>query len=466
MTRISIMDRKRYVDGCRYWVLVLTALLALAGFACVSEDTDGDGIDDVFDNCPTVSNPDQADDDNDGVGNACDSMSVDGNTLAIGERLTLNQYLESLNGKYRFFLQDDGNLVLRDWTTHQALWASNTDGQGGTQLVLQADGNLELLADTHQLVWDSDTSDDGVTELVLNNDGSLVLYAGSEMVWAVNESEPPNSDVTLPARGAFYYPWYPQTWSVNGDHVFYHPDLGYYSSDSQSVVDQHIKMMDYGKIDVAIFSWWGKHAQNEQFRVPLLLNRTKALGSHLKWAAYHEKEGFADHDTSVEALKADLNYLKANYTSHETYAHVNGKPVIFVYNANDGSCEVVDRWARASNGQWYVVLKVFGGFKECAGRVDSWHQYGPGSAAQEHSGYSYVISPGFWRADQSSPMLPRDPDRWYRNVRDMVASGQPWQLVTTFNEWGEGTAIEPAAEWKSGNGYGVYLNALHSDGVR
>ena len=44
-------------------------------------DDDGDGITDVTDNCPIVSNADQADGDNDGVGTACDGMelSVDEN---------------------------------------------------------------------------------------------------------------------------------------------------------------------------------------------------------------------------------------------------------------------------------------------------------------------------------------------------------------------------------------------------
>jgi Thrombospondin type 3 repeat len=36
-------------------------------------DTDGDGVPDAQDNCPTVSNSDQADTDGDGIGNACDS---------------------------------------------------------------------------------------------------------------------------------------------------------------------------------------------------------------------------------------------------------------------------------------------------------------------------------------------------------------------------------------------------------
>jgi len=112
-----------------------------------------------------------------------------------------------------------------------------------------------------------------------------------------------------------------------------------------------------------------------------------------------------------------------------------------------------------------VNLKVFGGFRNCPNQPDSWHQYGPASAAQQHGGYSYGISPGFWRADEASPRLERDVDRWNKNVRDMTASGEPWQLITTFNEWGEGTAIERCWDWSSDTEYGLYLDALHYDGT-
>ena len=47
----------------------------------------------------------------------------------------------------------------------------------------------------------------------------------------------------------------------------------------------------------------------------------------------------------------------------------------------------------------------------------------------------------------------------------MIASGAPFQLVTTFNEWGEGTAVESAQEWASSSGYGAYLDALHDNGA-
>ena len=42
-----------------------------AGNACDTDD-DGDGIDDVADNCPLDANPQQSDADDDGIGDVCD----------------------------------------------------------------------------------------------------------------------------------------------------------------------------------------------------------------------------------------------------------------------------------------------------------------------------------------------------------------------------------------------------------
>jgi hypothetical protein len=44
----------------------------------------------------------------------------------------------------------------------------------------------------------------------------------------------------------------------------------------------------------------------------------------------------------------------------------------------------------------------------------------------------------------------------------MIRSRARWQLVTTFNEWGEGTAVEAGAEWPTSTGRGAYLDALHA----
>lgn len=271
-----------------------------------------------------------------------------------------------------------------------------------------------------------------------------------------------SSTLSFPLRGAFYYVWYPQTWTVGGEHVSYDVELGYYSSDDPNVVDQHIQDMDYANIDVAIASWWGIDKHNQAQRIPMLLDQTVDAGSDLKWAIYYEKEGFGN--PGVEEIRDDLDYLMQNYADHDAFARIDGKPVIFIYNADDRDCQVADRWAEASNGEWYVNLKVFGGFGDCLNQPDSWHQYGPASSPQRHRGYSYVISPGFWRADEAEPRLERDINRWYKDIRSMIASKEPWQLITTYNEWGEGTAIERCFDWSSDTEYGLYLDALHVDG--
>ena len=287
-------------------------------------------------------------------------------------------------------------------------------------------------------------------------DGAGNVSRRSEVRASTRGCSAPSRPLTFPLRAAFYYPWFPETWSVNGAHVVYAPLLGYYSSSSRRTVDTHVRELDRAKVDVAIASWWGPRTHSEAMRIPLLLDRTTALGSPLRWAVYYEAEGSGN--PSVAALQAQLSYLMTNYARRPEYARVAGKPVIFVFNAGDG-CEVVDRWRQAAGERWYVSLKVFSGYRTCATQPDAWHQYSGATATDRQSGYSYTVSPGFWKADEPTPRLARDQERFRHDVRDMVASGEPWQLVVSFNEWGEGTAVEQAADWGS-----TYIDALASDG--
>ena len=57
---------------------VRSMVLTLTYATC---DTDGDGVEDTADNCPTAANADQANRDADGVGDACD-LDIDGDALA------------------------------------------------------------------------------------------------------------------------------------------------------------------------------------------------------------------------------------------------------------------------------------------------------------------------------------------------------------------------------------------------
>jgi hypothetical protein len=294
------------------------------------------------------------------------------------------------------------------------------------------------------------------------DDGGLVFIYGNTYVWMEGiprgtYTGPSSENLPFPIRATFYYPWYPETWKVNGQMAHYIPKLGLYSSSDSHIVENHIEQLEYGNIDLSIASWWGPGTNLDRARLSLLMDKTIALKSSVKWSVYYEDE--MNENPNPARLGEDLDYLKKWFAWHSAWAHIDGRPVIFVYNDHEG-CELADRWHQASKGEWYVVLKVFPGFEHCPNQPDSWHQYGPADAVIRGQDY-FCVSPGFWKADES-PMLPRvDNSTWHRNVRDMVSSNADWQLITTFNEAGEGTLIEAADAWESDSDYGFYLDALH-----
>ena len=122
----------------------------------------------------------------------------------------------------------------------------------------------------------------------------------------------------------------------------------------------------------------------------------------LRIGLYYEREGSSD--PSVRELRADLAYIASRYGGSPNYLRVGGRPVVFVYSADDTSCAVVDRWRAADPGhRFHVVLKVFRGYAECAAQPDGWHQYEPAQPTSSVAGGptvdgSFAISPGFWHA--------------------------------------------------------------------
>jgi hypothetical protein len=265
---------------------------------------------------------------------------------------------------------------------------------------------------------------------------------------------------SFPIRAAFYYPWFPEAWTQKGIYPYsnYTPQLGYYSSTDQSILKQHITMMQYGNIQAGIASWWGQGSQTDSKISGLL---TAAAGTNFRWALYYENE--SQGDPSVSQLQNDLTYIYNHYGQNPSYLKVNGKFVVFAYSDTADACGMADRWKQANTLGAYIVLKVFPGYAKCTSQPDSWHQYSPAVAADQQGSYSYSISPGFWLKGNPE-RLARDLNRWAQNVRDMAASGANWQLVTTFSEWGEGTVVEPGTLWESASGYGQYLDLLHTNG--
>ncbi len=120
------------------------------------KDTDGDGIPDDKDNCPTVANPDQKDTDNDGVGDACDATPV-GNApvlAPIGDKtVTVGTLLSFVIGAtdadkdpLLFSVQNLPQGAVFDGATQKFSWTPVTNQIGSyavTFMVMDSAGNVD-----------------------------------------------------------------------------------------------------------------------------------------------------------------------------------------------------------------------------------------------------------------------------------------------------------------------------------
>lgn len=296
----------------------------------------------------------------------------------------------------------------------------------------------------------------------------------------------PAPTVAAPIRAAFYYPWFPEAWVQQNQNPFtnYLPTRGRYTTDDATVRAQ-IADMQYGGITVGIASWFGQGTTTDR-HWPALISAAQATG--FGWAPYYEPEGIGD--PSSTQIAADLHYLWSKYQGGSTdsgLVSIGTKGMaVFVYNADDPTptkgCDTVARWAEArrllssEHGEKvYVDLKVFPGFATCPGSeaIDGWHQYGPSTANQDFSATSgdssFGISPGYWKSGATygtAPFLSRDRARWRDSIKQMNASNARWQLVTTFNEWGEGTSVEASSGCRGSAPTGTYCDwsaSSHSD---
>jgi hypothetical protein len=286
--------------------------------------------------------------------------------------------------------------------------------------------------------------------------------------------------------GVFYYPWAgdasdgyrhwqdhgknpPKTWFGN-----YLPDYGYgfnpsaelYSSKDPKIIKQDLGLMKKAGIGFVISSWWGQNSYPDQVLDEMFKQVLPAADNpypDVKFTIYYEKEGFAN--VPISEIISDINYIKNKYANSPYYYKVNGKPVIFVYNAAAGGVAIAQKWKKVRDSTGiYTVLKTFNGYKNNLGLADSWHQYAPSTPFSVQGSYSAFVSPGFHKGGEAPRLQRENFVRFENNVMSLKNANVQFKLIETWNEWGEGTGIAPAQ--KISNSAGMFVSAAPSYGTR
>ena len=275
-----------------------------------------------------------------------------------------------------------------------------------------------------------------------------------------------------PRAAVFFYPWYSTAahdgadghWTQNGHRPpadiasDYFPARGAYSSADATVLrDQMAEIASTGA-GIVVTSWWGTGSL-EDARLPLVL--AAARGQRLRVGVQIEP-----YDArSAASVAADVARL-----------HAQGINDVYVYRAQDIAAA---DWAAqlpatraASPGVRLVAHTWLAGWAAQA-RFDGLYTYDvlltdggvfPRLCAQAHAvgllcepsvgpGFSAVAATGERRTRAR-----RDGATYDTMWRNALAAGADVVTITSYNEWHEGSQIEPAAA-KPGTRYASYDGA-------
>lgn len=285
----------------------------------------------------------------------------------------------------------------------------------------------------------------------------------------------------------FYYTWYgaPELHSrwVHWNRVdadkhdisdsTHYPAQGAYDSYDPVVIDRQIDQAKAHGLTGFIATWWGQGTYEDK-AFPIVLGR--AEGKNFKVTVYWETAP-GKGQAQIERAVNDLVYLVTRYTRSKAFLRANGQPVIFVYGRVMGqvplaSWEEILRRAHAKAGKFLLIAD---GYREDYARLfDGVHEYNncgsvkgksPGELrawaaghytravglARQHSRISCVtIIPGYDDTKIRKPGLKaeRQDGQVYRELWEEAIRAKPdWVLITSWNEWHEGSEIEPSLEY-------------------
>ncbi|MHC4702985.1 MAG: hypothetical protein ACYTFQ_20665, partial [Planctomycetota bacterium] len=269
--------------------------------------------------------------------------------------------------------------------------------------------------------------------------------------------------------GAFFYPWYgnpatsgqwvhwndgdyspPSTWTAcylpSYPDSSWNPGVQLYDSTDTEVLRWQDRGMARAGVDIAIASWWGIGGY-EDAAFAKAIRTCKSV----QWCIYYEMEAYGN--PTAQRIYDDLKYVVDTYGPTRNYARVDDKWLVFVYGA--GGDETADRWRQAkallaANGYHVYLNGDKSNGRELWDAVHSYHPvvYQGCTHTLPDVDDSAWIAPGFHFPADESPRLKRSLSEFASAWDNIVANRDRCRfvLIETWNEWHEGTQIEPGQE--------------------
>ncbi len=266
---------------------------------------------------------------------------------------------------------------------------------------------------------------------------------------------------------AFYYAWFDQNTWTSGKSV----DLPAtpYSSADPTTIERHVAQAQSAGIDALVQSWYGPQVENNQtetnFRLLLEVAQTRGFQAAVDFETTSPFLG--DAGAVINALTT----LLATHAQHPAYLRYQGKPVIFFWRQQRFA---VDEWQTIrtqvdpnrsaywiAEGTDITYQAVFDGHHlysiawadSAAGQLSKWGNLLRNYESENQVDRLWVATtmPGYndtnLPRDNAFAVSRRNGDYFRETWQGALASQPDMIIITSFNEWLEGTHIEPSASF-------------------
>lgn len=242
-----------------------------------------------------------------------------------------------------------------------------------------------------------------------------------------------------------------------------------YDSNDPAVVREHLRIAERAGIDALIVTWWGQNSYEDR-ALKKALEVAKASKSPVRFTIYYEQAPPRAADP-VQGVIEDFRYLLREYGSHPAFFTEGGRPVFFVYGRAMGQLKP-EQWKQAIAGIRAIgpaVLMADGLTASWLELFDGLHEYNPARRITEKVDMAAryrntvemcrpkkkistaTIIPGYDDSNigrERVLVAEREKGDLYRRLWQYAIGANPdWVLITTFNEWHEGSEIEASTEW-------------------
>lgn len=254
----------------------------------------------------------------------------------------------------------------------------------------------------------------------------------------------------------------------------YYPKIGPYASSDALVLNYHALLMKYSGIDGVMIDWYGLQ---DKYDYPANKRNTEELVKALdrvglKFAIVYEDATLADlaGSAKVEQAQTDLKYLESKFFNKSNYTKIEGKPLLMIFGPQQITTpsDWTSIFGSLSAKPAFVVLNGFAhraNSSQASNAIGEFLWVNPSpnySNANQFACYIGGAMPGFWdyykQGGWGEGYTNYDAENgqlFNRQLSAASSAGLKYLQVSTWNDFGEGTTIEPTLEY--GNRYLVAL---------